>query len=103
MCWTGIFIGLVSFFLIGVFHPIVIKAEYYFTKKIWPLFGVVGLILLAISSQIHAVVPSACIAVLGMTCLWSIRELFEQEERVERGWFPRNPNRKNNASHRDDQ
>jgi len=26
--------------------------------------------------------------------LWSIHELFEQEKRVERGWFPKNPNRK---------
>ncbi|MBO7458075.1 MAG: DUF4491 family protein [Paludibacteraceae bacterium] len=25
---------------------------------------------------------------------WSILELFEQKKRVERGWFPKNPNKK---------
>ena len=27
--------------------------------------------------------------------MWSIKELFEQKMRVEEGWFPENPNRKN--------
>ncbi|XME01392.1 DUF4491 family protein [Lachnospiraceae bacterium C1.1] len=26
--------------------------------------------------------------ILGITCIWCIVELFEQEKRVERGWFP---------------
>ena len=30
MNFTGVLIGLVSFLSIGVFHPIVIKAEYHF-------------------------------------------------------------------------
>jgi hypothetical protein len=34
----GLMIGVIAFGVIGVFHPIVIKAEYYFTEKIWPLF-----------------------------------------------------------------
>ena len=34
------------------------------------------------------------VAVLGVTFLWSIKELFEQEERVKKGWFPANPKRK---------
>lgn len=34
MNFTGILIGVITFFLIGLFHPIVIKAEYYFSKKI---------------------------------------------------------------------
>lgn len=29
----GILIGVVTFFLIGIFHPLVIKGEYYFGKK----------------------------------------------------------------------
>jgi len=33
------------------------------------------------------------LGVLGCTFLWSIQELYEQEERVRKGWFPENPNR----------
>ena len=34
------------------------------------------------------------VAVFGITCIWSIKELFEQEERVKKGWFPENPKKK---------
>jgi hypothetical protein len=27
--------------------------------------------------------------ITGSSCLWGIKEMFEQEKRVERGWFPR--------------
>ena len=33
MNYTGILIGIVTFLIIGIFHPIVIKSEYYFSKK----------------------------------------------------------------------
>ena len=36
-------------------------------------------------------------AVLGVTafsCFWSILEVFQQQERVHKGWFPRNPRRR---------
>ncbi|MBQ3377752.1 MAG: DUF4491 family protein, partial [Synergistaceae bacterium] len=44
MNWSGIIIGVVSFIIIGAFHPVVIKGEYYFGYKIWPVFLVLGLI-----------------------------------------------------------
>lgn len=37
---------------------------------------------------------SIVLALIGMACLWSIREIKEQAQRVEKGWFPANPNRK---------
>ncbi|MBR1486490.1 MAG: DUF4491 family protein [Synergistaceae bacterium] len=40
---SGIIIGAACFLIIGVFHVIVIKCEYYFTSKIWPLFLILGL------------------------------------------------------------
>ena len=45
---------------------------------------------------------SILIAVFGITCLWTIKELFEQEQRVAKGWFPKNPKReaKKNAADR---
>lgn len=90
----GILIGLISFFSIGLFHPLVIKGEYYFSKKIWPVFGLFGIIMLAVSLKVKNIVASAGTAVVGMSSFWSIKELYEQEQRVARGWFPKNPNRK---------
>lgn len=94
MNFIGILIGVVTFLLIGLFHPIVIKAEYYFSKKIWPLFAVVGFFLLVVSLCLESIFASVICAVVGVTCLWSIKELFEQEQRVKKGWFPANPKRK---------
>jgi hypothetical protein len=94
----GIIIGLFSFVVIGVFHPIVIKGEYYFSEKIWPLFLVAGLVFLSLSVMTKDVVFSAFFAILGFTCLWSIGELKEQRKRVKKGWFPQNPKRKNGLS-----
>lgn len=91
MNFFGILIGLVAFLIIGVFHPIVIKTEYYFGKKVWPVFLIVGIICLFISIFINDKSISAFIGVLGFSSLWSIHELIEQEERVKKGWFPKNP------------
>lgn len=91
---TGIVIGLISFLSIGVFHPIVIKAEYHFSKSCWPVFLVAGVILMIISAMAENVILSSALAVIGMSSWWSILELFEQEKRVQKGWFPANPERK---------
>ena len=93
MYWSGIIIGVVSFLIIGIFHPIVIKCEYHFTWRIWPVVLVGGLICCAASLFIMQTVLSGALAVLGFTMLWSIHELKEQEARVQKGWFPANPNR----------
>lgn len=91
---NGLLVGVAVFLLIGIFHIIVLKAEYYLTKNVWPLFLVLGLLFLAVSLVISDVAVSSIIASLGVTCLWSVKELFEQEERVRKGWFPANPKRK---------
>ena len=91
---TGIVIGLISFLSIGVFHPIVIKAEYHFSKACWPVFLVAGVILMIISAMAENVILSSALAVIGMSSWWSILELFEQEKRVQKGWFPANPKRR---------
>lgn len=93
MHWSGVLIGLISFIIIGVFHPIVTKGEYYFTEKIWPLFLLLGIVLLAVSTQVGDMIISSAIGVTGFTCLWCIHELKEQTQRVNKGWFPKNPNR----------
>jgi hypothetical protein len=94
MNFNGIIIGVITFITIGIFHPIVIKAEYYFSKSCWPVFLIVGSILLVVSLLVENVTISSILAVVGISCWWSILELFEQEKRVQKGWFPANPNKK---------
>lgn len=94
MNYQGIIIGLMSFIIIGVFHPIVIKAEYYIGKKIWWLFLVVGLVFIGLSLMVYSSIFSAILGVAGFSSLWSIHEVIEQERRVQKGWFPKNPNRR---------
>ena len=90
---NGLVIGICSFIIIGIFHPIVIKCEYYFTERIWPLFLIGGLFLCVASLFLHSIILSAGFAVTGCSMLWCIGELKEQTERVKKGWFPANPNR----------
>lgn len=95
MHFEGILIGVSTFLIIGLFHPIVIKTEYYFTKNVWPVFVVVGIIFMLLSVFNENTTISIILAVFGSCSFWSVKELYEQEERVAKGWFPANPNRKN--------
>ena len=89
----GLLIAAIAFLCIGLFHPLVIWAEYHGSARVWPAFLAAGLLFLACSLVPESVLASAALGVLGCSCLWSIRELKEQEERVRKGWFPRNPKR----------
>ncbi len=91
----GIVLGLSAFLCIGMFHPIVIKAEYYLGTRCWWAFMIVGLASLTLSLFTDNTYASVILGVFAFSCFWSILELFEQKKRVERGWFPRNPKRKN--------
>lgn len=90
----GLFIGLATFLVIGFFHPIVIKAEYYFGVRCWWVFLVAGIIGVALSMLTSDVTVSALLGVFAFSSFWSIGEIFEQRKRVQRGWFPENPKRK---------
>lgn len=39
----GIVIGICTFLIIGIFHPIVIKAEYYWGTRCWWIFLILGI------------------------------------------------------------
>lgn len=90
----GIILGLAAFVCIGCFHPLVIKGEYYFGVKCWPVFLVVGVLGCIGSLFLDNVYASVILGVFSFSCFWSILELFEQRERVRKGWFPKNPKRK---------
>ncbi|MCK5245431.1 DUF4491 family protein [Candidatus Bipolaricaulota bacterium] len=92
MNYHGVVIGAAAFLVIGLFHPIVIKAEFHFGKRIWPVFLAVGVAAVIISLFIGDVWVAA-LGVVGFSSLWSIREIFEQTRKVENGWVPENPSR----------
>lgn len=94
---TGLAIGVATFLIIGLFHPLVIKGEYHFGVGCWWVFLVMGLISIVGSVMVHDIFFSTLLAVWGASSLWSIGELFHQRKRVERGWFPANPKRQRKA------
>ena len=93
MNFTGIIVGLATFLIIGLFHPIVIKAEYYLGTKCWWVFLVAGIVFCVLSIVVENLIASTILGVTAFSSFWSIGELKEQRERVEKGWFPKNPNR----------
>lgn len=86
---TGIFIGLATFLIIGIFHPLVVKGEYYFGVKCWWVFLILGIVGIIAALLIHNVILSTLCGVTGFSSFWSIGEVFEQKKRVEKGWFPK--------------
>ena len=91
---TGIIIAVFTFLIIGLFHPLVIKVEYYFGTRYWWVFLVAGILSLIAALLVEQVVVSSLLGVLGASLLWTIGELFHQRKRVKKGWFPMNPKRK---------
>jgi hypothetical protein len=89
----GLTIGITTFVVIGLFHPIVIKAEYYLGTKCWWMFLVLGAFFAALSLIIKEIFLSTVMGVVAFSCFWSILEIFEQTRRVGKGWFPANPKR----------
>ena len=90
----GIIIGVATFLVIGLFHPLVIKAEYYIGVKSWWLFLLLGVVSAAASLLVENLVLSILLGVVAFSSFWSIGEVFQQKKRVEKGWFPSNPKKK---------
>lgn len=90
----GLIIGISTFLIIGLFHPIVIKGEYYFGTRCWWAFLVLGIICTAFTILVSNLLLSALLGVTAFSSFWSILEVFQQQERVRKGWFPKNPKRK---------
>ena len=89
----GLVVGLATFLIIGVFHPIVIKCEYYFGVRCWWWFLLLGIAMCALSVIVDDSVLSILSGVVAFSSFWTIKEIFEQRERVRKGWFPANPKR----------
>ena len=87
----GLLIGLATFLIIGLFHPLVIKGEYYFGVKCWWALLLAGIVCTILSVYINNSTLSILLGVTAFSSFWSILEVFEQRERVRKGWFPKNP------------
>lgn len=90
----GLILGLCTFLIIGIFHPITIKCEYYFGQRCRWWFLILGIAAVVGSICISEPFWSSLLGVLAFSSFWTIGEIREQKRRVEKGWFPRNPNRK---------
>ena len=82
--YEGVVLAAASLLIIAVYHPLVIKAEYWFGTRVWPLFAAAALICLSASACLRGVV-SPILAFLGATNLWSVVELKAQAKRVKKG------------------
>ena len=89
----GLVIGVATFLIIGLFHPLVVKAEYYFGAGIWWAFLLAGLVFMGLSVMVHHLILSTIFGVIAFSSFWSILEVRDQEKRVEKGWFPANRHR----------
>lgn len=91
---SGLVIGICTFLIIGFFHPVVVKTEYYWGTKFWWVFLLLGILGTIASLFTDNILIASLLGVFAFSSLWTIKELFEQEERVKKGWFPKNPKRK---------
>ena len=93
MNWTGVYLSVFMLAAIGFGFFWVIKVEYYLGAKVWPVVLGIGLALCAGSMFMPSFLSSALVGILGGTVVWGATELPDQAERVEKGYFPANPNR----------
>lgn len=91
---TGLIIGICTFLIIGIFHPMVVKCEYYWGTGCWWIFLVLGLVGMVGALCVSNVLGSSLLGVFAFSSFWTVKEIFEQEKRVRKGWFPKNPRRK---------
>ncbi len=90
--WQGFLVGLAAFFMIGIFHPVVIIMEYHFGRKSWWVLFIPG-VLCVIASLYFSSLVSILFGCLGFSFFWSTLEMFYQHERVLKGRAKRNPKR----------
>lgn len=91
----GLVIGILTFLIIGLFHPIVIKGEYYMGVRFWIVLMIAGIVFCILSLIVESNFWSIIFGVLCASSFWGILEVFEQRNRVLKGWFPMNPKRSN--------
>ena len=82
--YTGVIIAVSTFLIIGIFHPIVMKSEYYTGTRYWWVFLVAGITCIGAAFLVANVLFSAILGVVGASCLWSIGELSSNRDNAAR-------------------
>ncbi len=93
MNYFGLFMGIVTLFIIGLGFPLVIHGERILGFLWWPYMMGAGILLVVISLWIQIDWLSVLVGVLGATFVWGSTELKEQAVRAEIGWYPFNGNK----------
>lgn len=91
--FDGILVGASTFLAIALCHPLVIKAEYHLGKRSWRLFLSAGAVCALCSLFMENFIPSTVFGAFSFSFFWGILEVFQQERRVLKRWFPENPKR----------
>lgn len=86
----GLFLGLATFFIIGLGFVWVIRGERYLGVLWWPYIMGVGIALVIGSLFVASDWGSALLGAVGASLVWGSTELKEQSIRAELGWFPFN-------------
>ena len=76
---AGLFIGICTFLIIGLFHPVVVKAEYYWGTKCWWIFLILGIAGVAASLSIDNVILSSLLGVFAFSSFWTIKEVLSRK------------------------
>ena len=72
----GIIIGISTFLIIGLFHPVVIKAEYYWGTRCWWIFLVLGILGIIGALLVDNILISSLLGVFAFSSLWTIGNVF---------------------------
>lgn len=90
---SGILAGAATFLIIGLSHPLVIKLEYHYGKKGWVFLAILGAAAAVLSLLFSHIIVSTVFGAVAFSFFWGVKEMFDQEKRVLKGWFPENPKR----------
>ena len=88
MNFFGIFIGIATFFIIGLGFVWVIRGERYFGYLWWPYVMTFGVLLAIGSLFLSNDWASGLVGAVGASLVWGSTEFKEQAVRGELGWFP---------------
>ena len=68
---SGLLIGICTFLIIGLFHPVVVKAEYYWGTKCWWIFLILGIAGVAASLSTDNILVSSLLGVFAFSYFFS--------------------------------
>lgn len=87
---SGLFLGLITLFIIGLGFVWVIRGERYFGYLWWPYVMGLGALVVVSSLFVRSDWGSALLGAFGASLIWGSTELKEQAVRTELGWYPFN-------------